>query len=104
MNAGDAHGISALHGAAEGGGLQMVERLARLGADVRARSRHGWTPLHSAALGGDLDVIDFLVVEGANARATDDRGRSPADVAAEMGHPAVALLLAGRAGVLRPER
>ena len=76
------YGLMALHRAASGGRLDVVEFLVGAGASVDAVNSGGGTALHGAARWGELDVVKFLVGSGADVDARDEDGDTPRDVAA----------------------
>jgi len=79
-------GCTALHEAAKGGHLPVVEDLLRLAAEVNAVNRSGCTPLHFAALCKDkhraLDVATHLLDARAAVNATGERMDTPLHFAA----------------------
>ncbi|KAA0044963.1 ankyrin-3-like isoform X1 [Cucumis melo var. makuwa] len=60
-------GLTALHLAAEGGHLEVMDELLERGANIDARTKGacGWTPLHSAAKERRKEAVKFLVENGA---------------------------------------
>jgi len=80
-------GDTALHIAAAGYRVAMVERLLAAGADPRARNRRGAEPLHAAAAGqpgsaqwnpeAQAQVIGLLIAAGADPDARDKSGATP---------------------------
>ena len=70
--------------------LDMVRRLAGLGARPDAANHRGDTALHGAAAHDYHDVIRYLIGNGAPPDATNARGQAPRDVA---GTPETAELL-----------
>lgn len=106
-------GETALHIAASAYRLKMVEKLAALDADLRARNRLGAEPLHAAAMGmpgsDDWDpdaqaaTITYLIQAGADPNAVDNRGVTPLHRAVRTRcASAVRALLAGGADPRRP--
>ena len=60
-------GMTALHWAATGGSMDLVEALLYAGANVRATTRlGGYAPLHVASQAGHAPVIDALTKAGAD--------------------------------------
>ncbi|PMD41336.1 ankyrin, partial [Hyaloscypha variabilis F] len=57
---------TALHNAADQGGVTMIQLLLDHGADVHARNQIGETALHFAARKGDLKAIAMLLDRGAD--------------------------------------
>lgn len=65
-------GYSPLHWAARMGHIEVVDYLAKRGANINVRDNDGWTPLHLAAQHGHLDVVKLLVARGADVCAKTD--------------------------------
>ncbi|KAK2586308.1 hypothetical protein KPH14_010610 [Odynerus spinipes] len=61
LNARDSSGATPLHEAAKSGNLNAVERMIRLGADVRATDKVGQTILHVASLVGSVETIEYIL-------------------------------------------
>jgi ankyrin repeat protein len=57
----DYHGRNALHLAANGGQLEIVNYLLDLGLDVAAKDKRGCTTLHYAAAGGSFEVLERIL-------------------------------------------
>ena len=85
----------ALHEAAWGGHLDIVEYLVGSGADVNAKYNDGSTALHKAAWEGHLDVVEFLVGAGADVHARTNGGQTALHWAADDGHLDVVEFLVG---------
>ncbi|KAK3272313.1 hypothetical protein CYMTET_19387 [Cymbomonas tetramitiformis] len=83
VNAGT--GQRPLHGAAEGGMVEMLRELVDKGADVEAEDGEGRTAL-TVALNGHEEVARFLVSAGAGVDVVSNDGRTPLFVAAQNGH------------------
>ena len=85
-------GRTALQAAAEGGHLEVVEKLLEAKADVNAAVRwDGRTALQAAAEGGHLEVVEKLLEAKADVNAaTRWDGRTALQAAAERGHLEVA--------------
>jgi ankyrin repeat protein len=85
-------GRTALQAAAEGGHLEIVERLLAAQADVNAAAGGygGRTALQAAAQGGHLEIVERLLAAQANvnaaAAASRYGGRTALQAAAEGGH------------------
>jgi ankyrin repeat protein len=99
--------LQALQAAAQGGHLDVVERLLATKANVNAPAadRSGRTALQAAAEGGHLDVVERLLVAKAdvNAPAVYFSGRTALQAAAEGGHlDMVERLLVAKADVNAP--
>ena len=54
-------GQTALHLAADDGGVSLADVLLRAGATVSAQDKNGLTPLHVAAYNGDADMVGLLL-------------------------------------------
>jgi ankyrin repeat protein len=88
VNAADNFGLTALHGAAMIGDVEVGRVLTEKGeADVNLQSLSGYTPLHVAALSGKADFVQFLLDEGADRELQDHDNLTPAERAARF--PAV---------------
>lgn len=55
---------TALHAAARGGNIEVVDILVRRGADVCRVNKYGLTPGAAALASGQLEVVDFLSKTG----------------------------------------
>ncbi|KAJ5484352.1 hypothetical protein N7453_012306 [Penicillium expansum] len=99
-------GQTSLQAAAEGGHLEVMERLLAAKANVNTPDGDtGKTALQAAAEGGHLDVIERLLAARAyvNAPAGGVNGRTALQAAAEGGHlDVIERLLAARADVNAP--
>jgi ankyrin repeat protein len=82
--------------------IEIVDLLAKAGADVNHRGGDGGTALHGAASRGRNGVVNALVALHADLSIKDARGRTAADVAKggvgafgriEQGHPETVALL-----------
>lgn len=82
-----------LHVAASFGKLEIVKRLAEMGADINAYGGiAGGGPLHRAASDGHLDVVQYLISRGA-VLDTSEPERNPLFGAIHWGHTAIARAL-----------
>lgn len=89
----DAH-ITPLHRAAFEGHDEAVERLLKMGADVKARNCFGRTPLHDAVVFGSPKIITLLLAYGADPNVIDHDGMTPLFKAVQQSNTnAVQLLL-----------
>jgi ankyrin repeat protein len=62
---------------------EVLEFLARTGADLNARTIGGSTPLHDAVRAHRRDAVELLVAAGADPRIPDGTGTTPLDLARE---------------------
>ena len=74
-------GWNALHYAASGPNLAVLELLLDKGANVEGRSPNGTTPLMMAARYGSEPNVDRLLAANAEIRATNEQGLSAVDFA-----------------------
>ncbi|HLJ56181.1 MAG TPA: ankyrin repeat domain-containing protein [Chthonomonadaceae bacterium] len=58
-------GVTALHGAAKSGRVEIARWLIEVGADVNAASARGGTPLLSAIMAGHAEMAEYLSAQGA---------------------------------------
>ena len=92
-------GQTALQAAAEGGYLEVVERLLAANANASAAAGHGGrTALQAAAGGGHLEVVERLLVANANVNTTSYGGYGRTALQAAAGHEAVMMVLRAAAG------
>jgi len=56
---------------------EILQELAKFGADVNKGDAQGSTPLHEAAVRADWDTMKFLKDRGANVNAPDKNGATP---------------------------
>ena len=59
------------------GDVNILEFLAKKGADVNASANDGWTPLHIAAHLGREQHVESLLKLGAHVNATNSVGQTP---------------------------
>lgn len=90
-------GRTALHAAAIAGNDQVLEFLAKEGANVEARDDSGRTPLHLAVRSRRGTTVEVLLFHGARVNTRDVYGRTPLHEAVVQGEvrSAEALLEAG---------
>jgi ankyrin repeat protein len=94
VNAAEADGFTALHWAAQGNHLELVNLLLAAGANARAANRYSITPLYLAAVNGNAAMMTRLLDAGADPNATALEGQTMLMTAALSGRAdAVRLLL-----------
>ena len=94
LAAADADGSTALHWAAHGNNLELVDLLLDAGADARTSTRYKVTPLYFAAQNGNAAVMARLLDAGADPNGTVYEGQTMLMTAALAGKAdAVRLLL-----------
>ncbi|XP_065215525.1 ankyrin repeat and death domain-containing protein 1A-like isoform X3 [Planococcus citri] len=84
---------TALHHAAIGGHIEIVQKLVHVGANPTTVDKRGDSPLHSACAKGHLEVVDFLLHHDANILVQDEDGNTPLHVAVENRQTHVVQLL-----------
>jgi ankyrin repeat protein len=87
------YGRTALHIAAEGGHLEVVEVLLKFGAVIDSKDEYGITALHIAVEGGHLEVVEVLLKFGAVIDSKNDFGITALHIAADKGHLEVVKVL-----------
>jgi len=86
----DADGNTALHNAASGGKLAVLQHLLSWRADGEALTEDGQrTALHEACTSGELEAVNILLAAGVNLNAKDEYGETPLFKAASAGEDAV---------------
>lgn len=73
----DNQGLTAMHCAAQGGNVEMVQALLSSGADVHAKDCLGWTALHCAVYNCSEAMANMLLVAGAVVNLQDNEGCTP---------------------------
>ncbi len=87
-------GLTALHAAAYGGNLDVVELLVAKGAAINdAENFYKMSPLHAAAEEGHAEVVAFLLANKADIEATERNGYTPLTQAGWREHWDAASLL-----------
>lgn len=87
-------GWSALHYAASGPNVAVIDFLLQQGANLEGRSPNGTTPLMMAAGYGSEQAVDRLLAARAEIRATNEQGLSAVDFARRSGREALTKKLA----------
>ena len=101
----NAHGVTALHEAAEKGMQDIVELLLSQGADVDAKDRYEHTPLFKATWFLNWDIALMLLEKGANVNIQDADGHVLLHWAAFQGdREMINLLLSHGADVTAKDR
>lgn len=93
VNYQDADGFSALHHAALGGSLELINLLLDAQATVDIRDSNGMRPLHYAAWQGRLEPVKRLLRAAAAVNAASLDGQIPLHLAAQYGHYEVSEML-----------
>ena len=100
VNKTEADGTTSLHYAVRNDDAQLVDRLIRAGANVKAANRYGITPLYLACVNGSAAIIGKLLNAGADANAESTEGETALMTASRTGNvDAVKVLLAHGADV-----
>ncbi|CAI2731490.1 unnamed protein product [Schistosoma spindalis] len=76
LSAKDQDGYTALHRAAYGGHVEVLQCLMKYGANINNRTEDGWTPLHSAAFWNKLSCVQLLIAAGADLNALTNSGQT----------------------------
>ncbi|XP_018652671.1 putative fetal globin-inducing factor [Schistosoma mansoni] len=76
LSAKDQDGYTALHRAAYGGHVEVLQYLMKYGANINNRTEDGWTPLHSAAFWNKLSCVQLLISAGADLNALTNSGQT----------------------------
>jgi ankyrin repeat protein len=100
VNKTDADGTTSLHYAVRNDDAQLVDRLIRAGANVKAANRYGITPLYLACVNGNAAMIEKLLNSGADANAVSTEGETALMTASRTGNvDSIKVLLAHGADV-----
>ncbi len=93
-------GMTALHWAAYQDDLDLVDRLLRAGADVRAANRYGVTPLSLACTNANVTMVQRFIAAGSDVNTALPGGETVLMTCARTGKAgAVQALIAGGADV-----
>lgn len=93
VNAQDADGDTALHGAARSGNVEIARILLDKGANLNAKNNQGGTPLMWAAVYGHEDAAQLLLSRGADSSLKDNEGVTAAEWAVRNKRENVASIL-----------
>jgi uncharacterized protein len=93
VNVAEPDGTTALHWAVRLDDLNLVNRLIRAGANVKASNRYGVTPIQLACLNGSASAVGRLLEGGESANATGPYGETALMVCARAGKPDAAKVL-----------
>lgn len=85
LSATDDEGRSAIHYAAWGGYVRVMEFLLAHGADIHAKDQYGQEAIHGASWQGHLPLIKYLRRQGVEVDTKDEAGRNPLHYASESG-------------------
>src|SRR5262249_7890376 len=76
VNTPEADGTTALHWAVHQNDLDLVDRLLKAGANVKAENNYGVTPMSEAAVVGNAAMIERLVKAGADVASANADGQT----------------------------
>jgi uncharacterized protein len=96
VNTPESDGTTALHWAVHQDDVDLVQRLIRAGANVRATNQYGVTPLAEAAIVGNAAILENLVEAGADVNAANGEGQTALMAVARTGRVDAAKLLIAR--------
>ena len=91
-----ADGTTALHWAVYYSDVELVKKLIKQGADVKAKNEFGATPMSQAATAGNADVLQLLLEAGVKADETGADDQTPLMVIARTPNVKAAELLIKR--------
>jgi ankyrin repeat protein len=89
----DGKGQTALHAAAAGGQIGIIDQLLKAGLKAADKNLYGWTPLHFAAERGHKEAAARLLDRGAEIDARTIDGKTAYDLAVELNNDDVAAFL-----------
>ena len=92
-NARESDGTTSLHWAAHNGDLELVKRLIKAGANVKAVNDYGVTPMSEAAERGDAAILEQLLKAGADVESPNPQGQTALMTVARTNHVDAALVL-----------
>ncbi|HEV7714249.1 MAG TPA: ankyrin repeat domain-containing protein, partial [Steroidobacteraceae bacterium] len=92
-NARESDGTTPLHWAAHNGDLELVKRLIKAGANVKAVNDYGVTPMSEAAERGDAAILEQLLKAGADVESPNPEGQTALMTVARTNHVDAALVL-----------
>lgn len=95
VNGADPDGFTALHRAAAGGSVPVLELLLGHGGDPNTRDLAGCTPLHYASFAGHTDAVHCLLGAGADPSRRNRDGCTALDLAHAESRKGVERLLSG---------
>ncbi len=93
VNTPEADGTTALHWAIHRNDMDLVDRLIRAGANVKAKNDFGATPMSEAALLGNAALLDKLLKAGADVESPNTDGQTALMVVARTGNVEAAKVL-----------
>ncbi|HEX5111122.1 MAG TPA: ankyrin repeat domain-containing protein [Vicinamibacterales bacterium] len=96
VNAAEPDGTTALHWAVQRDDLELVDRLLRAGATVKARNEFGATPMSEAAIIGNAAMLERLLAAGADVESANADGQTALMVVARSGRVDAARVLIRR--------
>lgn len=85
--------LRAIHAAAAGRSIEVMEILLNRGVDLNSRQHGGWTALHAAVNNADHAMARLLIERGADPRLENDFEQSALSMAREKGDEALLRLL-----------
>ncbi|KAK7080239.1 hypothetical protein SK128_027059 [Halocaridina rubra] len=88
-----ANGFSAVHYAALGGHVGVLQVLWDIGSNIKGITPDGSSPLHIAADNGNFEAVKWLVDKGALLNSKDKKGCIPEELAIDSGYKYVAAFL-----------
>src|SRR6516162_11201277 len=86
VNKTEVDGTTSLHYAVRNDDAQLVDRLIRAGANVKAANRYGITSLYLACVNGNAAMIEKLLNSGADANAVSTEGETALMTASRTGN------------------